>query len=47
VTAEHEPVGGFLVRGECRRNFSNVPYFLTDLSGVLKTDQNDSAVGMV
>jgi hypothetical protein len=27
--------------------FSNVPYFLAYLNGVLKTDQNTRAVGMV
>ncbi len=47
VTAEYKLADGFLVRGEWRRDFSNVPFFLTDKSGVLKHDQNTSTLGMV
>lgn len=46
-TAEYKLADGFLVRGEWRRDFSNVPFFLTDKSGVLKHDQNTSTLGMV
>ena len=47
TTAEYELADGFLIRGEWRRDFSNVPFFLTDKSGVLKHDQNTSTLGMV
>ncbi len=46
-TAEYKLADGFLVRGEWRRDFSNVPFFLTDKSGVLKHDQNTSTLGMM
>lgn len=47
TTAEYKLGDGFLVRAEWRRDFSNVPFFLTDKAGVLKKDQNTSALGMV
>ena len=47
ATAEYKLADGFLVRGEWRRDFSNVPFFLTDESGVLKHDQNTSTLGMM
>lgn len=47
ATAEYELADGFLVRGEWRRDFSNMPFFLTDKSGVLKHDQITSTLGMV
>jgi hypothetical protein len=47
ATAEYKLADGFLVRGEWRRDFSNVPFFFTDESGVLKSHQNTSTLGMV
>lgn len=47
VTAEYKLTEGLLARGEWRRDFSNVPFFLTDQTGVLKGDQNTSTLGMV
>jgi hypothetical protein len=47
ATAEYKLADGFLVRGEWRRDFTNVPFFLTDQSNVLKNDQNTSTLGMV
>jgi hypothetical protein len=32
---------------EWRRDFSNVPFFLTDQAGVLKKEQNTAAVGLI
>jgi hypothetical protein len=47
ATAEYKLADGFLVRGEWRRDFSNVSFFFTDESGVLKSHQNTSTLGMV
>ena len=38
---------GFLARLEFRRDWSNVPYFLTNKPGVLSTDQPTLTVGLV
>ncbi len=47
LTAEYKFGEGFLLRGEYRRDFSNQPFFLTDLPGVLKKEQNTATLGMV
>jgi hypothetical protein len=36
-----------LMRGECRRDFSNQQFFLTDTPGALKKDQNTATLGLV
>jgi hypothetical protein len=38
---------GFLMRYEWRRDFSNVPVFLTDTPGILSKDQNTATVGLI
>jgi hypothetical protein len=47
ATAEYKLADGLLARGEWRRDFSDVPFFLTNESDVLKHDQNTSTLGMV
>ena len=47
VTFEQRIIDGFLVREEWRRDFSNQPYFYTDLLGILKREQNTATLGMV
>jgi len=47
LTAEYKFGEGFLLRGEYRRDFSNLPFFLTDLPGVLKKEQNTTTLGLV
>ena len=42
-----KPVQGFEVRGEYRRDFSNVPYFLTSDPGRTKKDQNTITIGLL
>jgi len=47
LTLEQRLAQGFLLREEYRRDFSNQPYFYTDLLGVLKREQNTATVGVV
>ena len=47
VTLEQKLLDGFLLRQEWRRDFSNQPYFYTDLLGVLKREQNTATMGLV
>jgi hypothetical protein len=47
LTAEYKFGEGFLLRGEYRRDYSNLPFFLTDLPGVLKKEQNTGTLGLV
>ncbi|MBB5328491.1 outer membrane beta-barrel protein [Tunturiibacter gelidoferens] len=46
-TYEYKFGEGFLTRVEYRRDWSNVPYFLTNKPGVLSADQPTLTVGMV
>ena len=46
-TYEYKFGEGFLARAEYRRDWSNVPYFLTNKPGVLSADQPTMTVGMV
>jgi hypothetical protein len=46
-TTEYKFADGFLARGEWRRDFSNQPYFLTDLPGILKKQQDTATLGLV
>lgn len=46
-TTEYKFYEGFLARGEWRRDFSNQPYFLTDVLGILKNEQNTATLGLV
>jgi hypothetical protein len=47
LTTEYRFANGFLARGEWRRDFSNQPYFLTDVLGILKKEQNTATLGLV
>ena len=47
LTAEYKFGEGFLLRGEYRRDYSNLPFFLTDTPGVLKKEQNTTTLGLV
>jgi hypothetical protein len=41
------PGNGFLVRMEWRRDYSNQPFFLTNIPGVLKKEQNTATLGLI
>lgn len=45
VTYDYRVSEGFLVRTEWRRDFADVPLFLTSKSGVLDTDQHTATIG--
>jgi Putative beta-barrel porin-2, OmpL-like. bbp2 len=47
VTYEHKVADGFLMRGEWRRDFSNLPFFLTRDAGALQSDQQTATLGLI
>jgi hypothetical protein len=47
LTAEYKFGEGFLLRGEYRRDYSNLPFFLTDFPDVLKKEQNTATLGLI
>ncbi|MBO0797899.1 MAG: porin [Blastocatellia bacterium] len=47
LTADYKLANGFLLRTEWRRDFSNQPFFLTNVPGVLKREQNTATLGLV
>jgi len=47
LTVEQRLADGFLIRGEWRRDFSNQPYFYTNLLGAFKREQNTATLGVV
>ena len=47
LTSEFKLGDGFLMRGEWRRDVSNRPFFLTDVQGVLKKQQNTATLGLI
>jgi hypothetical protein len=47
LTYEYKVAEGFLMRGEWRRDASNMPFFLTQDAGVLKTSQNTATLGVI
>ena len=47
VTATFQPIDGFQLRAEYRRDFSNRYFFLTSQSGILKRDQNTATLGLI
>jgi putative OmpL-like beta-barrel porin-2 len=47
VTAEYKLAEGFLMRTEWRRDYSNQPFFLTDVAGGLKNNQNTATLGLL
>ncbi len=46
-TTKYQLVDGFDVFGEWRRDFSNQPFFYTNILGVLKKEQNTATLGLV
>jgi hypothetical protein len=46
-TYEYRFADGFLARTEWRRDFSNQPFFLTELPSVLKKEQNTATLGLI
>lgn len=46
-TTEYKFAEGFLTRAEWRRDFSNRPFFLTDVLGVLKSSQTTATLGLI
>ena len=47
ATGEYKFAEGFLARMEWRRDFSNQPFFLTDVPGKLKREQNTATLGLI
>ncbi len=47
LTATYQPVSGFQLRGEYRRDFSNRAFFLTSEPGVLKREQDTVTLGLI
>lgn len=47
LTADFKVADGFLLRGEWRRDFSNQAFFLTEVPGIRKKEQNTATVGVV
>lgn len=47
ATGEYKFADGFLARMEWRRDFSNQPFFLTDVPNVLKKEQNTATLGLI
>ncbi len=47
LTYEYKFAEGFLARTEWRRDFSNRPFFLTELPNVLKNEQNTATLGLI
>jgi hypothetical protein len=46
-TAQYKLANGFLVDAEWRRDFSNTPYFLTNMLNVLKREQSTATLGLM
>lgn len=46
-TTKYNVQDGLVMFGEWRRDFSNEPYFYTNLLGILKREQNTATVGLV
>jgi TolA-binding protein len=47
LTADFRLADGFLMRGEWRRDFSNQEFFLTEVPGVRKSEQNTATLGVI
>ncbi len=46
-TTKYQVANGLLMFGEWRRDFSNQPYFYTNILGILKREQNTATLGLV
>jgi hypothetical protein len=47
LTATYQFAEGFQMRGEFRRDFSNQPFFLSNVPGSLKRDQDSVTLGLI
>jgi hypothetical protein len=47
LTYDYKVTDGLLVRSEWRRDFSNRPFFPTDVAAKLKSDQSTATVGLI
>jgi hypothetical protein len=47
LTYEYKVSEGLLMRGEWRTDVSNMPFFLTNDAGVLKSDQSTATLGVI
>jgi hypothetical protein len=47
LTAAYQPAGGFQLRWEFRRDFSNRSFFLTSKPGLTQQDQNTATLGLL
>jgi hypothetical protein len=47
LTATYQIADGFQTKWEYRRDFSNTPFFLTDIPGRLKKEQNTAMLGLI
>jgi hypothetical protein len=47
LTADYKIADGLIIRGEWRRDFSNQEFFLTDVQGIRKSEQNTATIGMI
>ncbi|HEV3042022.1 MAG TPA: outer membrane beta-barrel protein [Candidatus Angelobacter sp.] len=47
LTYDYKLAEGFMMRTEWRRDFSNLPFFLTDRLGVLSQHQNTATMGLI
>jgi hypothetical protein len=47
VTYEYKIADGFLMRGEWRRDISDIPFFLTRDAGALRPDQQTATIGAI
>ncbi len=47
LTSEYKFAEGFIARAEYRRDFSNQAYFLTDVLGRLRREQNTATLGLI
>ncbi|HYM00614.1 MAG TPA: outer membrane beta-barrel protein [Blastocatellia bacterium] len=46
-TASYLLASGFMMKAEFRRDFSNIPFFLTNIQGILSKEQNTATLGMI
>ncbi len=47
LTYEYKFADGFIAKTEWRRDFSNQPFFLTEVPGTLRKEQNTATVGLI
>jgi hypothetical protein len=47
LTATYQFAEGFQTRLEYRRDFSNLPFFLTSVPGLLRKEQSTATLGLI